>query len=189
MSTANPSVGRTAPRSPWQNACVERVIGSIRHECVDHVIVISAAGLYRVPPSTFRTTCGRERPHRRLSVGAAAIQRHPTVLCATRQCCGDVVAILERSREHWSRYRKDFHIRRLGVDPEIVLVCGAIRGTVSDRSAEAAPTRRCRATRADSAAMRHFPRPRTTQFPFAWICPQIGGTPPVRELSSERLQF
>ena len=26
----------TGPRSPWQNACVERVIGSIRRECLDH---------------------------------------------------------------------------------------------------------------------------------------------------------
>ena len=35
---------RTAARSPWQNASVERVIGSIRRECVDHVIVMNAAG-------------------------------------------------------------------------------------------------------------------------------------------------
>jgi transposase InsO family protein len=39
---------RTAPRSPWQNAYVERVIGSIRRECLDHVIVLNAAGLHRV---------------------------------------------------------------------------------------------------------------------------------------------
>jgi putative transposase len=38
----------TAPRSPWQNAYVERFIGSIRRECVEHVIVLSAAGLQRV---------------------------------------------------------------------------------------------------------------------------------------------
>ena len=38
----------TAPRSPWQNAYVERLIGSIRRECLDHVIVLSAAGLRRV---------------------------------------------------------------------------------------------------------------------------------------------
>ena len=39
---------RTAPRSPWQNAFVERVIGSIRRECLDHVIVVDAVGLQRV---------------------------------------------------------------------------------------------------------------------------------------------
>jgi len=39
---------RTAPRSPWQNAYAERVIGSIRRECLDHVIVMNAAGLRRV---------------------------------------------------------------------------------------------------------------------------------------------
>src|SRR5215471_7040418 len=38
----------TAPRSPWQNPYVERFIGSIRRECLDHVIVLSAAGLQRV---------------------------------------------------------------------------------------------------------------------------------------------
>ena len=35
----------TAPRSPWQNAYVERFIGSVRRECLDHVIVLSAIGL------------------------------------------------------------------------------------------------------------------------------------------------
>src|ERR671911_1596953 len=39
---------RIAPRSPWQNAYVERVIGSIRRECLDHVIVVNAIGLHRV---------------------------------------------------------------------------------------------------------------------------------------------
>jgi transposase InsO family protein len=39
---------RTAPRSPWQNAHVERLIGSIRRECLDHVIVVNEVGLRRV---------------------------------------------------------------------------------------------------------------------------------------------
>ena len=39
---------RTAPRSPWQNAYVERFIGSVRRECLDHVIVLTAAGLRRI---------------------------------------------------------------------------------------------------------------------------------------------
>ena len=38
----------TAPQSPWQNAYVERLIGSIRRECLDHVIVFNEAGLRRI---------------------------------------------------------------------------------------------------------------------------------------------
>jgi putative transposase len=38
----------SAPRAPWQNAYVERLIGSIRRECLDHVIIVSAAGLRHV---------------------------------------------------------------------------------------------------------------------------------------------
>jgi len=30
----------TAPRSPWQNAYVERLIGSIRRDCLDHLIIV-----------------------------------------------------------------------------------------------------------------------------------------------------
>jgi putative transposase len=37
----------SAPRSPWQRAYVERVIGTLRRECLDHVIVFSEASLYR----------------------------------------------------------------------------------------------------------------------------------------------
>jgi transposase InsO family protein len=44
----NTQTVRTAPRSPWQNAYAERVIGSIRRECLDHVIVMNAAGLHRI---------------------------------------------------------------------------------------------------------------------------------------------
>jgi transposase InsO family protein len=38
----------TARRSPWQNPYVERVIGSIRRECLDHVIVFNENHLRRV---------------------------------------------------------------------------------------------------------------------------------------------
>lgn len=40
----------TAPRSPWQNAYVERLIGSVRRECLDHVIVFGEAHLRRIVP-------------------------------------------------------------------------------------------------------------------------------------------
>jgi len=38
----------TAPRSPWQNGHVERLIGSIRRESLDHLIVFDEAQLRRV---------------------------------------------------------------------------------------------------------------------------------------------
>jgi transposase InsO family protein len=37
----------TAPRSPWQNAYVERIIGSIRRECLDHVVIFDEHHLRR----------------------------------------------------------------------------------------------------------------------------------------------
>src|SRR6516165_5539967 len=43
----------TAPQSPWQNAYVERLIGSIRRECLDHVIVLNETGLRRILKSYF----------------------------------------------------------------------------------------------------------------------------------------
>lgn len=39
---------KTAPRSPWQNPYVERLIGSIRRECLDHVIVLNERHLRRI---------------------------------------------------------------------------------------------------------------------------------------------
>jgi transposase InsO family protein len=38
----------TAPASPWQNGFAERLIGSIRRECVDHFVVLGEAHLRRM---------------------------------------------------------------------------------------------------------------------------------------------
>jgi transposase InsO family protein len=38
----------TAPRSPWQNAYAERLVGSIRRECLDHVMVFNEFSLRRI---------------------------------------------------------------------------------------------------------------------------------------------
>jgi transposase InsO family protein len=38
----------TAPASPWQNGFAERLIGSIRRESLDHVIVLGEAHLRRI---------------------------------------------------------------------------------------------------------------------------------------------
>ena len=37
-----------APGAPWQNGFAERLIGSIRRECVDHIVVLSEAHLHRI---------------------------------------------------------------------------------------------------------------------------------------------
>jgi transposase InsO family protein len=37
----------SAPRSPWQRAYIERLIGTLRRECLDHVMVFNEASLYR----------------------------------------------------------------------------------------------------------------------------------------------
>jgi transposase InsO family protein len=44
----------TAPASPWQNGVVERLIGSIRRECVDHIIVLGEVHLRQILQSYAR---------------------------------------------------------------------------------------------------------------------------------------
>jgi transposase InsO family protein len=43
-----------APASPWQNGFAERLIGSIRRECLDHIIVLGEAHLRRILKSYAR---------------------------------------------------------------------------------------------------------------------------------------
>jgi transposase InsO family protein len=58
-----------APGSPWQNAFAERLIGSIRRECVDHMVVLGEAHLRRVLKSYARYY-NESRIHRSLSKDA-----------------------------------------------------------------------------------------------------------------------
>jgi len=44
---------KTAYRSPWQNPICERMIGSIRRDCLDHVIIFNEAHLRRILDSYF----------------------------------------------------------------------------------------------------------------------------------------
>lgn len=55
-----------AARSPWQNPFVERLIGSIRRECLDHVLVLHARHLHRMLADYF-DYFHRHRPHRGLN--------------------------------------------------------------------------------------------------------------------------
>jgi transposase InsO family protein len=61
----------TAPRSPWQNAFAERLIGSIRRECLDHVVVLNRRHLRRLLKSYF-AYYHRSRTHLALAKDAPA---------------------------------------------------------------------------------------------------------------------
>src|SRR5216117_485097 len=37
-----------SPRSPWQNPCAERLIGTLRRECLDHVLIFGEQHLRRI---------------------------------------------------------------------------------------------------------------------------------------------
>jgi transposase InsO family protein len=58
-----------APRSPWQSPFVERFIGSLRRECLDHVIILNERHLHRIA-SEYLTYYHRARTH--LSLGRNA---------------------------------------------------------------------------------------------------------------------
>jgi transposase InsO family protein len=61
----------TAPASPWQNGFAERLIGSIRRECLDHIIVLGEAHLRRILKS-YAAYYNCLRTHRSLRKDAPA---------------------------------------------------------------------------------------------------------------------
>jgi len=65
----------TSPASPWQNAFVERLIGSIRRECLNYVIVLNAAHLRRVLTAYLRYYHGT-RTHLGLKKGQLPALAH-----------------------------------------------------------------------------------------------------------------
>jgi transposase InsO family protein len=86
----------TAPASPWQNGVAERLVGSIRRESVDHVIVLGEADLLRILKSYARYYNG-VRTHRSLNKDAPvsrSVQR--TGVIRSR-------AILDGLHHHYSR--------------------------------------------------------------------------------------
>ena len=88
----------SAPRSPWQRAYVERVIGSVRRECLDHVIVFNEGSLRRILASYF-SYYHETRPH--LSLGKDSPESRPV----QRRELGGVVAIAQVGGLH-HRYER-----------------------------------------------------------------------------------
>jgi transposase InsO family protein len=62
-----------APSSPWQNGFAERLIGSIRRECVDHIVVLGEAHLRRIL-QTYAGYYNKIRTHRSLDKDAPAFR-------------------------------------------------------------------------------------------------------------------
>jgi transposase InsO family protein len=63
-----------APAAPWQNGFAERLIGSIRRECLDHLVILSEAHLRRVLHS-YADYYNKIRTHRSLNKDAPAFRR------------------------------------------------------------------------------------------------------------------
>jgi transposase InsO family protein len=64
----------TAPASPWQNGFAERLIGSIRRECLDHVVIWGEAHLRRILKS-YAGYYNEIRTHRSLDKDAPVSRR------------------------------------------------------------------------------------------------------------------
>ena len=73
-----------SPGSPWQNGCAERLIGTLRRECLDQILIFGEAHLRRVL-SAYAAYYNQARTH--LALGKDA-PLHRAV-----QRSGDIVAI------------------------------------------------------------------------------------------------
>jgi transposase InsO family protein len=68
----------TSPRSPWQNAHAERLIGSIRRECIDHIAISGERHLRHVLLS-YMGCCNGTRTHLSLNKDAPISRTAETV--------------------------------------------------------------------------------------------------------------
>jgi putative transposase len=89
----------SAPSSPWQNPYVERLIGSIRRECLDHVIIFNETHLRRTLGG-YLTYYHEARTHLSLAKDA------PTPRRAQAVTDGDVIAFPEVGGLHHRYERK-----------------------------------------------------------------------------------
>ena len=69
-----------APASPWQNGFAERLIGSVRRECLDHIIVLGEAHLRRILKSYARYY-NETRTHLKDAPRSRTVKRAGRILC------------------------------------------------------------------------------------------------------------
>ena len=71
-----------SPRSPWQNPYVERLVGTLRRDCLDHVLILGEKHLRRVL-TVYSTYYNGTRTHLGLNEDAPlrrAIERSETIV-------------------------------------------------------------------------------------------------------------
>ncbi len=102
----------TSPRSPWQNGYAERLIGSIRRECLDHVVVFGERHLRHVLLSYLKYY-NEVRTHLSLEKDAPvsrAVERgrkhslSPSSRRATLPICSDLIYDRHRARERFNHH-------------------------------------------------------------------------------------
>jgi transposase InsO family protein len=85
-----------APGSPWQNGYVERLIGTIRRGCLDHMIVFGEAHLRRIlgkyaayyNESRIHRSLNKDAPYPRAMERLGVIKSRPILGGLHRQYCG-----------------------------------------------------------------------------------------------------
>jgi putative transposase len=109
----------TAPRSPWQNPYVERVIGSIRRECLDHLVIFNERHLRRVL-SSYADYYHRTRTH--LALDKDCPEQQPIQLCSV----GKIIAIPQvgglHHRLRWTRSSRQRSVDRKVKNPARVCI-------------------------------------------------------------------
>jgi len=85
-----------SPGSPWQNPYVERLIGTVRRECLDGMLVFGEAHLRQIL-SSYAAYCNAVRPHLALGKDAPAgraVQRSGAIVA---------IPVLSGLRHHYVR--------------------------------------------------------------------------------------
>jgi transposase InsO family protein len=93
----------TSPRSPWQNAYAERLIGTLRRECLDHVLIFGVQHLRQIltsysslslseTPYSWRTGANRvmllpDGPAAQIALWCAQFARPDLQSVAATRCC------------------------------------------------------------------------------------------------------
>jgi hypothetical protein len=113
-----------APGSPWQNGFAERLIGSIRRECVDHIVVLGEAHLRRIL-TKYAAYYNELRTHRSLGKDA------PIHRAVQHVGCIAAVPVLGGLHHHYCRIYFSVQTGRVGSFGHILG-----DGRLSDRKAE-----------------------------------------------------